>query len=104
MEQEWSSGLIPPWRLAGDLAPVVFLPLEGFNTQEKSSQEFTSTLYPTLSALQTWASLLILLWTRMPELDVSDVSQLFPAPHILKASPTCDNFLELQLPVCRLEG
>lgn len=75
--ERWSSGLIPSlWTLcaistasraqhSGEISPGVYI--QGAPTP--------------LSPVQIPASLLTLLWTRMPEADVSDISQLFPYPN-----------------------
>lgn len=84
--ERWSSGLIPSlWTVcaisttrraqhSGEISPGV--DIQGAPTP--------------LSPVQVPASLLTLLWTRMPEADVSDISQSFPypnQPHLIMTTP-----------------
>lgn len=72
---------------------VVVLPLVTFHCWKGQHsrdviEECTSTVHTTpLPPVQAWASPLTLLWTRTPELDMSGVSQLFPAPHTTAQPP-----------------
>lgn len=66
-----------------------FLPLCGISTagrDQHSGEVIVAVQIPSvphpLSPVQARASLLALLWTRMSELDIGDVSQLSPVPHI----------------------
>lgn len=58
------------------------LPGRAQHSGEISSGVYIQGVPTPLSPVQIQASLLTFLWIRMPELDVSDGSQLFPVPHI----------------------
>lgn len=72
----------------GSCCSVIFPKLEGVITQEKSPWQFRFLVYLTpLSPVQARTSLLTLLWTRIPELDIGDVNQLSPVPISQHSTP-----------------